>query len=641
MSTYNPFGGTTYNLNSSISSTQTSLTLTSFLEPVTGTPYTMDLLNTGIVYATISPKTTSSEFISFTTITQNGDGTATIGGIVRGLAKKYPFTSDSDYKLPHSGQSQFIISDAPQVFKEYGTLSNDEVITGYWEAPNPITNQGLVTNAYMLALINGGPITLNALIETGIAGEIVSTGDLLYFSETDNEWLKTDADTLATVFNVKLGIAQGAGVNGGAIANGVLTRGSYTTSGLTQGDLVYASNTAGAWNSGTSGTTPRVIGIAKSTTVLYFDPDFQNKLYDYAVDAVGTDSYAVTLSGAFSAYYPGMEINFKAGTANTGACTLAINGLAAKSIKKNVSSDLSTGDILANQIITVVYDGTNFQLINKTIVNASTEVIGVLPIANMAMLAFQQFIPYPSITTDSILGVGSNADGSVMIVYNDADTLTRYSRDTLTGAYFETHSVSTTGTSTSTGVHGITVVGNFVYMGWDGGTNVVVQRYALADLTSETSMTFGTPIASSDSSGKVTLWNDGTSIYVNTAGTGAATVHIETISGTALTESGTATATAAVQNTNLASFYDGTSAYLIKGSTSSVDIVKLTNINGSASSTTTYNLSAYGTTGSSNSGLPFGISIDTSRMYIGRVQLNFNATVATNGCLVINPVTKP
>src|ERR1035437_7153686 len=111
MSKYHTFGGTTYSLGQSIGSTDTSIILSSFLEPVTGTPYTMALLNTDIVYGTIAPKTTSSEFISFTTLVQNANGTCTLGGVTRGLAKKSPFTTDAAYKLPHSGQTQFIISD--------------------------------------------------------------------------------------------------------------------------------------------------------------------------------------------------------------------------------------------------------------------------------------------------------------------------------------------------------------------------------------------------------------------------------------------------------------------------------------------------------------------------------------------------
>ena len=85
---------------------------------------------------------------------------------------------------------------------------------------------------------------------------------------------------------------------------------------------------------------------------------------EYAVDAVGTDSYAITLTG-LSSYVAGQTFKFKAGTANTGACTLNINGLGAKTIKKDVSTDLATGDILANQIVIVTYDGTNMQLVSK------------------------------------------------------------------------------------------------------------------------------------------------------------------------------------------------------------------------------------------------------------------------------------
>lgn len=82
---------------------------------------------------------------------------------------------------------------------------------------------------------------------------------------------------------------------------------------------------------------------------------------EYAVDAVGTDAYAITLTG-YTAYTVGDVFKFKAGTANTGACSLKVNGLSVIAIKKNVSDDLATGDILANQIVTVIYDGTNMQL---------------------------------------------------------------------------------------------------------------------------------------------------------------------------------------------------------------------------------------------------------------------------------------
>lgn len=91
----------------------------------------------------------------------------------------------------------------------------------------------------------------------------------------------------------------------------------------------------------------------------------------YAADSVGTDSYAITLSPAPTAYTTGMVVNVKFGTANTNAASLNVNGLGAKTIKKSYNSDLVTGDILANQIGSLIYDGTNFQMLSPTATSSS------------------------------------------------------------------------------------------------------------------------------------------------------------------------------------------------------------------------------------------------------------------------------
>lgn len=90
------------------------------------------------------------------------------------------------------------------------------------------------------------------------------------------------------------------------------------------------------------------------------------KYNDYAADAGGTDAYAITLTPPITAYTTGQVFQFKANTANTGACTLNVDGLGAIAIKKGVSSDLDTGDILANQIVQVQYDGTSMQFQSLT-----------------------------------------------------------------------------------------------------------------------------------------------------------------------------------------------------------------------------------------------------------------------------------
>ena len=92
-------------------------------------------------------------------------------------------------------------------------------------------------------------------------------------------------------------------------------------------------------------------------------PNVQAGAYSYAADAGGSDAYAITLSPVPAGYTTGMIVTFKANTANTGASTLNVNSLGAKTIKRTGTTDTKTGDILANQLVTVVYDGTNFVIV--------------------------------------------------------------------------------------------------------------------------------------------------------------------------------------------------------------------------------------------------------------------------------------
>jgi len=82
----------------------------------------------------------------------------------------------------------------------------------------------------------------------------------------------------------------------------------------------------------------------------------------YAADAGSSDTYVITLSPAPTAYTIGMVVNFKANTLNTGTATINVNALGAVTIKKQYNQDLATGDIVANQIVSLIYDGTNFQM---------------------------------------------------------------------------------------------------------------------------------------------------------------------------------------------------------------------------------------------------------------------------------------
>lgn len=185
---YYPTGGSTYTLQSSIGSADTSLTLASFKEPVSNIPYTMTYLNSSIECATIDPQTTHSEFVSFTGITQNTNGSATITGLQRGLGRSYPYTASSTLASSHSGQAQFILSDSPCLFTQYAIKQNNETITGNWTFTNGIGGtvstsspntwsalQQFNGNASTTILSVNGPLSVGTTSTTTIYGNATSS----------------------------------------------------------------------------------------------------------------------------------------------------------------------------------------------------------------------------------------------------------------------------------------------------------------------------------------------------------------------------------------------------------------------------------------------------------------------------------
>lgn len=194
---YNVSGGGTYRLQTSIGTTDTSVRLSSFKEPISNIPYTMTYLSTSIAYGTLDPQQpTKSEFISFTGITQNSDGTAILTGVTRGLARSSPFTASSTFRTTHSGQSIFILSNAPQVYNEYAAKRNNETITGGWNFPLvPSTSTNPLTFGYatstLVGLSNNQTITGT---KTFSATTTFSMGALTSYPCTDNSPLTQMCD---------------------------------------------------------------------------------------------------------------------------------------------------------------------------------------------------------------------------------------------------------------------------------------------------------------------------------------------------------------------------------------------------------------------------------------------------------------
>lgn len=84
----------------------------------------------------------------------------------------------------------------------------------------------------------------------------------------------------------------------------------------------------------------------------------------YVADSGAADAYVVTLSPVPASYVAGLRITMKATNVNTGASTLNVNSLGARSIKGGDGNDPAAGDIPAGGIVEMVYDGTNFVLMS-------------------------------------------------------------------------------------------------------------------------------------------------------------------------------------------------------------------------------------------------------------------------------------
>lgn len=118
---------------SGITATATSIIVDSCAFP-DGTLVTSSELGT-TNYGTLEPNTAREEIFSFTGITQNADGTATLTGVTRGLQFGSPYTADTALRQSHAGGTTVVVSNNPQMYEDLISFDNDETVTGEFTFP--------------------------------------------------------------------------------------------------------------------------------------------------------------------------------------------------------------------------------------------------------------------------------------------------------------------------------------------------------------------------------------------------------------------------------------------------------------------------------------------------------------------------
>ncbi len=92
----------------------------------------------------------------------------------------------------------------------------------------------------------------------------------------------------------------------------------------------------------------------------------------YHLEGGSGNAFFVAVSPTPPSLNTGMVIRFKATHANSTAATLNLNGFGAVPMKKFFNQDLEANDIVIGQIVTVSYDGTNWQVQSVLALNTGT-----------------------------------------------------------------------------------------------------------------------------------------------------------------------------------------------------------------------------------------------------------------------------
>lgn len=107
------------------------------------------------------------------------------------------------------------------------------------------------------------------------------------------------------------------------------------------------------------------VGDAASRTSYAAAGQVQDSALVWGGTSTGSaNAQEITLSPGIGAYVAGQRFAFLVGFTNTNTPTLAVSGLAAKTIVRRDGSAVAPSELTVGDLCEVVYDGTNFRLLN-------------------------------------------------------------------------------------------------------------------------------------------------------------------------------------------------------------------------------------------------------------------------------------
>jgi len=410
-------------------------------------------------------------------------------------------------------------------------------------------------------------------VATNITGLPISTG-------------LTGAGTgVLTALGVNVGTAGAFVVNGGALgtpSSGTVTNLTGTASININGTVGATTPTTGSFTSVTTSGNIE-LGNASDTTIARVSAgvvsiEGNNIVVNTSSPTLGTitttgnielgNASDTTLSRVSAGVVAIEGVNIvKAGAVTTNGITMSTARILGR-------TTASTGAI---EEITV---GTGLSLSGGSLTATSSS--GGFPV---------QDIPISNTTTsldNNRQVMTSSTDGTVLFMaqaFGSGSTIeiARLAKDSNTQNYYITHKTTL---SANGGVHGMAVLGSYMYLSASNAGSGILRRYDVADLANVTTMT----ISGTNSFGSNAMWTDGTYLYAYTS---SGTFKQYSISGTTATEVTNVSFTSA--GVVLAAISDNTNVWMTDSNAplGTTTIRKYPIAGGSSTSTTTLN-SYYG-----------------------------------------------
>jgi hypothetical protein len=209
--------------------------------------------------------------------------------------------------------------------------------------------------------LNGAPDWHPAADNDGISinypiNSVVRWSDLLWRSLIANNTVEPGTDATKWAALSVFAVATDAEVQAGVVTDRIVTPAglSSRSATLTRTGLVELATQAEAETGTDTGRVPAVNVLAASV---------RKAPWSYAEAAGTANALTATLSPAPASLTDllGAELRVKIATTNTGAATLNVNGLGAVAIVGPDLQSLPASTLIAGVIVSMIYDGTQFQ----------------------------------------------------------------------------------------------------------------------------------------------------------------------------------------------------------------------------------------------------------------------------------------